>query len=211
MSRKMKSVILIAGFAALFSTGALAKDQSTPDWPCVQRKVADLSASQVWDGPEIELESAKWRDDDAVSALVPILASRRVPIEQIEPKIKKFAEGIAADKRDAAMTLLFTGLFDTVSAERRTVVAGIEKFNRRQKELSATLENKGKELSELEAKAATDEKAAADLASAQEHYDWDTRIFKERQDNFPLACEIPTLIDERLFAIAKMIRAQMKS
>jgi hypothetical protein len=36
-------------------------------------------------------------------------------------------------------------------------------------------------------------------------------VFQEKQANIPIACEIPQLMDERAGAIARAIRAQMKS
>jgi hypothetical protein len=35
------------------------------------------------------------------------------------------------------------------------------------------------------------------------------RVFAERQQSLPLACEVPVLIEQRLFAIAREIRERM--
>lgn len=208
-----RAAVLATAMLGVLAGAASAKDESAPDWPCVQRKVADLSASQVWDGPPLDGLPA-WKDDPAISKLVPVLTARRVAIAEAEQEVKKFAEALPDAERDSKLTLLFSGLFETMAAERRTIIGGIERFNRRQKELATALETKGTKLAELEKAATQDGKndaAAKQLTDAQEAYDWDTRIFKERQDNLPLACEIPVIIDERLFGLARTIREHMKS
>lgn len=206
---KPVSAALAVICAGALAGAAHAADAKTPDWPCVQRRVTELSAGQVWDGPPIDQAEAG-EAAEKITALLPLLTSRRVPIAEVEAGIKQFAESQPADKRDGALTALFAALFQSVNAERKTIVLGIEKFNRRQRELAATLEEKGRKLADLEAKASSSEAAAKELAQFQEQYDWDTRIFKERNDNLPVACEIPVIIDERLFAIARSIRGEMK-
>jgi hypothetical protein len=89
-------------------------------------------------------------------------------------------------------------------------MSGIEKYNKRQRERATVIEDKGKVIAELESKGATDDAAVAELAKLQEDYDWETRIFKERNDNLPVACEIPVLIDQRLFDLARTVRGMMK-
>jgi hypothetical protein len=54
-----------------------------------------------------------------------------------------------------------------------------------------------------------DEKASADLAAAEDRYNWDVRVFSERQQSLPLACEVPVLIEQRLFALGREIRSRM--
>src|ERR1700741_497362 len=56
---------------------------SSPDWPCIQRKVPSISAAQIWDGPSID--GIKDPDkDEKIADLLPVLESRRVPIEDAE-------------------------------------------------------------------------------------------------------------------------------
>ena len=49
----------------------------------------------------------------------------------------------------------------------------------------------------------------AELAAAEEQYNWDARVFTERQQSLPLACEVPVLIEQRLFELGRAIRAHM--
>ena len=47
------------------------------------------------------------------------------------------------------------------------------------------------------------------VAKAQEAFDWETRIFQERQQSIPIACEIPVIIETRLYDLVKTIRPLM--
>ena len=89
-------------------------------------------------------------------------------------------------------------------------MSGIERFQRRQKARAAEIERQGAALRQLRERAANDDKARAELAAAQEQYNWDVRVFTERQQSLPLACEVPVLIEQRLFELGREIRARMK-
>ena len=47
------------------------------------------------------------------------------------------------------------------------------------------------------------------MEKALTEYDWDARVFKEREANLPLACEIPVEIEQRAFALGRAIRFHM--
>lgn len=180
------------------------------DWPCVQHKVPVLSVSAIWDGPPID-DVKGWFREEGVPNLIEVLASRRVPLDEAEAAIEAFAKAQPEDKRDEKMLLLFAGLFDKVSGQRRSVMSGIEKYQKSQKERARELERQSTELGKLEAKAAADASAEKERDAFFEKYTWTQRIFQERQANIPLACELPVLIEERLFALTRAIRSQMSS
>lgn len=189
---------------------AEAADKTNPDWPCVQRKVENITASQVWAGPSLD-GLPDWRDDEKIASLAKKLSSRRESIDAAKASVEAFAKAEPESARNARLTLLFAGIFDTLTSERRIIVSGIEKYNRRQKERALIVEEKGKHIAELEAQGISDDKAAEELAKLQEDYDWETRVFKERNDNIPIACELPVLIDQRLFELGSAIQSHMKS
>jgi hypothetical protein len=183
----------------------------TKTWPCVQRKVEVMSVSQVWDGPPIDGLSGWFRDEQIVR-LVDLLSSRRVPVEQAEAEIKKYAASLPEGERDAKLSLLFAGLFDKVGGQRRQVLTGIERYQKSQIERSKELERQSSDIANIESK--RDPNATEDtpeLAQMREKFNWAQRIFQERQSNIPLACEVPVLIEERLYAITRAIRGNMKS
>jgi hypothetical protein len=131
--------------------------------------------------------------------------------QEAEATLKAFAEKQAADVRDKRLTQVFASLFSTMNNQRKSVITGIGKYQKSQKDRSAELERQGVEIANLEKQAQTDEKVAADLATAQEHFQWAQRIFQDRQQNIPLACELPIVIEQRLYQLAQSIRGLMKS
>jgi hypothetical protein len=200
--------LIAASLIALAAPRAIAADPANPDWPCVQRKVAMLSSAQMWDGADVD-DLTQWRDSEEMTKLIALLASRRVPLEQAAAAIARFAASQPPDKRDDALKLLFAGLISTVNSDRAVVISGIERFQQRQKARAAEIERQGAALRQLRERAASDDKARAELAAAEERYNWDVRVFTERQQSLPLACEVPVLIEQRLFALGREIRARM--
>ena len=200
--------LMVASLIALSVPGVLAADPANPDWPCIQRKVARLTSAQMWDGPAID-DSMQWRDNEQITKLIAVLASRRVPLEEAAVAIAQFAAAQPQDRRDGALTLLFAGLLSTINNDRAMVLSGIERFQQRQRGRAAELERQGALIRQLKERAASDESAKTALAAAEDRYNWDARVFTERQQTLPLACEVPVLIEQRLFALGREIRAHM--
>ena len=63
----------VLAVCALFPGAALAFGDE--NWPCPQRKVEHLSWGQMWTGPALP-ENARWRQDDTLAQLVPLLTAR---------------------------------------------------------------------------------------------------------------------------------------
>ena len=112
-------------------------------------------------------------------------------------------------RRDEALKLLFAGLLSTINSDRAIVMSGIERFQQRQRARAAEIERQGTAIRELKERAVNDEKARAELAAAEDRYNWDVRVFSERQQSLPLACEVPVLIEQRLFELGREIRSRM--
>lgn len=184
---------------------------ASPDWPCVQRKVPIISAGQIWDGPPIDGVSTS-DISPQVRDLTQILESRRVPVEEAEKAIKEFAEAQPEAERDQRMTELFANFLSRINTDRGFVMEKVEEFQRRQKARAAELEREGQQLAE-KGLAATEELLPTEtqLSPEQQEYNWNARVFQERQQNLTLACEVPQLIEQRAFEISRLIRAQMKS
>ena len=200
--------MITASVIALGAPRALAADATSADWPCVQRKVAKLTSAQMWDGAPVD-DLTKWRDNEEITKLIVVLASRRVSLEQATAAIARFAAAQPQERRDEALKLLFAGLLSTINSDRAVVMSGIERFQQRQKARAAEIERQGTAIQELKERAVNDEKARAELAAAEDRYNWDVRVFSERQQSLPLACEVPVLIEQRLFALGREIRSRM--
>lgn len=200
--------MITASVIALGAPRALAADATSADWPCVQRKVAKLTSAQMWDGAPVD-DLTKWRDNEEITKLIVVLASRRVSLEQATAAIARFAAAQPQERRDEALKLLFAGLLSTINSDRAGVMSGIERFQQRQKARAAEIERQGTAIQELKERAVNDEKARAELAAAEDRYNWDVRVFSERQQSLPLACEVPVLVEQRLFALGREIRSRM--
>lgn len=182
---------------------------SSPDWPCVQRKVPSISAAQIWDGPPID----NIKDvDPALRDVTDVLESRRVSLDDAEKAIKEYAASIPEAERDKKLTELFASFLNHLNADRQFVMGKVEEFQKRQKARAAELEREGQKLAE-KGIAATDETLPTEtkLSPEQQEYNWNARIFQERQQNLTMACEIPVLIEQRAYEISRLIRSHMKS
>jgi hypothetical protein len=177
-------------------------DPRHPDWPCVQAKVPEVSVAAVWEGPPIDYVGRTWEEDPRVRELVPKLAARRTSLEEAAKTIADFVTGNSGEKEKKAK-LLFAGLFATLNRERSTVMSGIERFARKQRELAETIRADIHRLRELQDKPDHDQKEVDDLSARIE---WSTRIFEERRRTIGYVCEVPTLIEQRLFALSRAIQ-----
>lgn len=202
-----RAALCIAGGTAMFA--ALPARSVEPEWPCVQRKVMTLTAAQMWDGPDVEALTG-WQDDPDMGRLTKALVSRANPMEKATESLAQWAAAQPESARDEKLKLLFAGVLKTINDDRAVVLAGIERFQRRQRQIAERIQEQGAALGELRARAAADEKAKAALTAAEDRYKWDARFFAERQESLPIACEIPVQIEQRAFDLAREIRALMK-
>jgi hypothetical protein len=200
----------IAIGALLFVTASgefsLAADPRYPDWPCTQAKVPEISLAAVWAGPPLDDIKGKWKNDARVSALVPKLAARRTSLEDAQKAITEFLASSAADKATAGK-LLFTGLFDTLNAQRSSVLSGLERITRKQRAAAEKIQADAVAMQALQSASTSDQTKIEELGN---QLVWQTRIFEERQRVVKFVCEVPTAIDQRLFALSRVIQQEME-
>jgi hypothetical protein len=204
--RTLLATLVIAGLS-IFGTGPVAAAGNDPDWPCVQRKVTEISAGQVWDGPPVDGLGDSWRSDGALADLAHTIASRRTDMAEAKQKIAEFAAAAGADK-NRRLTLLFAGVLATINAERSSIIAGIGRYARRQQGLAQKISAQSAELDKLSREGATDEQIGRreELVEIQA---WDSRIFRERERSLQYVCELPVLLDQRAFALGREIAGQL--
>ncbi|WP_044540473.1 hypothetical protein [Bradyrhizobium sp. LTSP885] len=184
---------------------ALAADPRYPDWPCAQAKVPEISLAAVWAGPPLDDAATKWKGDPKISALAARLSARRVSLEDAQKEITEFLSGSAADKTNAGK-LLFAGLFDTLNAQRASVMNGLERVMRKQREAADKVRSDTLALQALQ-DASPPDQAKVDALGNQ--LVWETRIFEDRRRVVKFVCEVPTAIDQRLFALGRTIQQEM--
>ena len=194
-------------FVVAVSTGSgLAADPRYPDWPCVQAKVPEISLAAVWAGPSLDDATEKWKNDAKVSALVPKLAARRTPLEEAKKAVTEFLTGSAAEKTETGK-LLFAGLFETLNAQRNSVLNGLERVTRRQREAADKIRSDTLALHALQDASPHDQPKIDELSN---QLIWETRIFEDRRRVIGFVCEVPTAIDQRLFALGRVIQQEME-
>jgi hypothetical protein len=198
-------VILSVAMLAAGLRDGRAADPRYPDWPCVQAKVPDLDVAAIWDGPAIDDARKAWQNEPAVESLVARLAARRVPLDEAQKNATDFMAGAGAEKTRKGV-LLFAGLFDTLNRQRTEVMDGLERLQRRERGLADGIKADVAALRELQDKPQPDEAQISDLNSKIE---WSTRIFDDRRKSARYACEVPTIIERRLGALARTIRQEM--
>ena len=196
---------LAALFPALVAQAA--PPRTDPDWPCQQIKVPELSEAAVWNGPPLGEHRAGWQNDPEVSELAHRLAQRRTPLDQAEAEIKSLAARAGAEKEAKLLTLL-AALFDILSRERDSIIAGLDRFGARQKTLAANIRVENEKLQALQRSAQPDQ---AEIQTLTERLSWDLKVFQDRRESLSYACNAPTLVEQRLFALARLIGGLLQS
>jgi len=184
----------------------MAADPRYPDWPCAQAKVPEISLAAVWAGPPLDDIQDKWKDDAKVSALVTKLAARRMPLDEAQKAITEYLTAAAADKATQGR-LLFAGLFDTLNAQRTSVMNGLERVMRKQREAADKIRSDTLALQALQDTPAPDQAKVEEFGN---QLVWETRIFEDRRRVVKFVCEVPTAIDQRLFALGRTIQQEME-
>lgn len=204
----------LAGLAFFFSAaGAPAGETATKppsagkpgetakDWPCQQILVDRISVAAVWSGPPIE--DVAWRGDPATVELVALLAVRKTPLEAADRAIESFAAAAGADKAKK-LTALFAGLLETLNNERGEIIDGLIRFGRKQKALATRIRAENAEIQKSPEAAAPEGVAADDPRTKK--LELDLRAFDEGRRSLSFVCESPTLVEQRLFALARSIQ-----
>ncbi len=204
--RRFGTVFILSVIAGATLSSAQAADPRYPDWPCAQAKVPELSVGAMWDGPSIADVGNSWQDDPKLKDLVALAAARRTPLDVARKAIVEYMSGLAANDKQSAAAKLFAGLFDTLNQERNEVMNGIERVSRNETELAGKIKTDVATLHQLEDKPDQDQAKVNDLASQVE---WSTRIFEDRRKTIRYVCEVPGTIEQRLFALARVIQQNL--
>ena len=205
---------ILAVAAVVSWTGAAAaqaplqgKARHTSDWPCVAIKVPEISVAAVWSGPALDgIQPAQWRDDAETSVLVARLAARRTPQAEAEQAIADFAKAAGPARKDRLL-VLYAGLFASLAQERAQVVAGLDRFGKRQKELADQVRAETAAMRALQDKPDTDHRQLEDTVN---QLTWNMRIFEDKRKSVSFVCETPVLIEQRLFALGRAVMAELE-
>jgi hypothetical protein len=197
----------VASVVACWTQSAFALDPRYPDWPCQQLKVPGIAIASVWNGPPIEIGEGTKPTDAKQAELVSRLAARRTPIEDARKLIADYIVGTDAEKQEKAKTL-FASLYSTLNTQRDEVMNGIERFSRKQKAAADDIRAEAQKLREMQ------DKPDADPAQNEELVNrlaWQTRIFEDRRKSTSYVCDVPVLIEKRLFDLGNAIQGAMNA
>ena len=197
---------IVVALTGWLSPAAHALDPRYPDWPCQQLKVPGISIASVWNGPPIDTNNSK-PVDAATADLVSRLAARRTPIEDARKLIANFVTGTREERQDKAKTL-FAALYSRLNAQRDQVMDGIERFSRKQKLMAEQIREETQKLRDLQDKPNSDQAQDDALAS---QLAWQTRIFEDRRKSTSYVCDVPVLIEKRLFDLSSAIQTAMNA
>jgi hypothetical protein len=184
-----------AALAAATAAQAAGPPVADPNWPCHQAKVAAFPLASVWDGPPVEA-AANWRDDPDVAGLAAEMSQRRVPLDEVKAAIDKLAGGADGKQK---LTSAFAAAFDELVRQRSEIIAGLDRFGRRQREMAERIR--------AENEAA--HKDAEPDAQALQKLEWDLRVFDDRRRTASYVCEAPQAIETRIGEIVKLVRAAL--
>ena len=122
-----------------------------------------------------------------------------------QKQIAEFLQSAAADKANAGK-LLFAGLFDTLNGQRASVMNGLERVMRKQREAAEKIRDDTIKLQALQDATPPDQAKVDELGN---QLVWETRIFEDRGRVVKFVCEVPTTIDQRLFALSRTIQQEL--
>ena len=206
-SARVFSCCAMVAMAICCMQPAFALDPRYPDWPCQQLKVPGIAIASVWNGPPIEAIDKTRSEDPKEAELVTRLAARRTPIEDARKLIADYVVGTPEQKQEKAKSL-FAALYSTLNAQRDQVMNGIERFSRKQKAMAEDIREKTQRMRRMQDALNADQSQSEDLAS---QLSWQTRIFEDRRKSASYVCDVPVLIEKRLFDLGRAIQDRLQA
>lgn len=188
----------------LTATWAHAADFSDPTWPCIQRKVTEISVGQMfpYEIPPLPEEAQETRK--AIDALATPLAARRFDLPEVEGWIASFSTRHADN---ASLGALYQAAFDAIQRQRTVIMAGIARYATKQSALTRRINDARAELAALGSADAMDFDR---MDALEEQLDWDERIYRDRARALTYVCESPVLLEKRAFELAQIVRTHWR-
>lgn len=192
--------------AALSERPAAAAEPADADWPCIQRLVPELAASQMWAGPPPERVETPASPDQDMAQLASRLASRSMPVNEAQAAIDRFANGLAPAERQRQLARLFQDVLELINQERSQIIAGIKRYTRKQRHLAEKIAQDSRKLANVQPGVTPD----AETQEALNERQWDLRVFEDRQRILRQICEQPVLLEERAFTLSRAMQSQLE-
>ncbi|MEO9517288.1 MAG: hypothetical protein ABJH45_04995 [Paracoccaceae bacterium] len=198
--------LTLACVAAALAAPLQAADFSDPTWPCIQRKIENLSLGLMWPGP---VDPTLIEDDEVlrqdVYDLADALALRRVDLDEMRPLVEAFGAKYGGDQDK--LGLVFERVFSGLSKRRGRIITGIGDFSLSQIALAEQIDSAR---AEMDTQLALAEPDFDKVDALEEQLDWDQLIHSDRQRSITYLCETPLIIERRLFAIAQLLQQMVQ-
>ena len=204
LSRTRALAAIVSMIVATPQVCAQGRPNADRDWPCHQIKTPTFSLAAIWAGPEIDLNAQAWRNDPAVADLAARMTQRRVPIAEVEKAISDFRARYGAEANPRLMQA-FGAAFEDLTRQRSQILEGLDRFGRKQRELADRIRAENAAV-QAAADARKDESAQPSDDPLQQKLQWDLRVYEDRQKTVGYVCKSPTLIEQRLGAIARAVQ-----
>jgi hypothetical protein len=199
----LRAALAIALAAASAQPSTAQPPKADPDWPCPQVKTPTFSLASVWAGPQLDLNSRTWRDEKDVADLVAMMSQRRVPIADVESAIVDFKKEGGADA-DPKLLRAFAAAFEDLSQQRSQILVGLDRIGRKQRAMADRIRAEAQAAPKSADQNQTGQ--APSDAESQDQLRWDLRVFDDRRKTVGYVCETPTLIEQRIGAIARAVQ-----
>jgi hypothetical protein len=125
-------------------------------------------------------------------------------MDEARKLIADYVVGTTAERQQRAKSL-FGALYSTLNAQRDDVMNGIERFSRKEKAMADDIRAQAEKLRTMQDQA-TDPAQTQQLAG---QLAWQTRIFEDRRKSTSYVCDVPVLIEKRLFDLGSAIQSAM--
>lgn len=201
----MRALASLAFLATLATAPALAQPEVDPDWPCIQRKVPELTIGQMWSGP-LPPEDAE--PDPAAIELARRITPRRVADADVEEAVSAYATSLGDDERPERLAETFAAVLNRINSERSQVITGIARYSNRQIAMAERIAVRESAVAELQS-VPDDQRDMDALEEAQDALKWEARIYRDRQQSLAYVCETPVLLEQRAFSIARIIQGMI--
>ena len=205
-ARWLVAAASLAAVLAALNAPAAGAEPSDADWPCIQRLVPALAASQMWAGPPAEGGEEGSSPNGELAQLADRLASRAMPDDEAQTAIDAFADGLAPDERNDQLARLFHDVLQQINQERSQIIAGIKRYTRKQQHLAEKISQDSQRLAGLQPGTTPDAQTQELLEARQ----WDLRVFEDRQRILTHICEQPVLLEQRAFSLSRAMQARLE-
>lgn len=158
-------------------------------WPCQQPFVPKLSPELFWESPPAP--DPNWQNDAALAKLVAEISSRDLPVSDATAKLQSYFSALPAPERRQKLPALFTGLFQTIAAERNAVMLRLLALGKRQLGLAETVRKL--------------ESEEGDEAALQREFA--LRALQSEGQTLRYVCQIPQELEARLGAFVRILQA----